>query len=148
METFWNVVQNIGLLVLRLTVAAIVMVHGWRHWFGDQGIQPLVDQLAAVGMPQPRLLAWCAVFLEIVGGTGLALGFATRVLAALFVAQFAVSFAWIDWYGGFFVANRGYEYTMLLAAAALLLVCFGSGALGLDHLFPARRKNREVVTDA
>ena len=40
---------------------------------------------------------------------------------------------------GFFVQNGGYEYNLVLAAAALALAAAGPGAFSLEHLLKLAR---------
>ena len=54
MKAFIKVVQDIGLLVARLTLGLVLVAHGWQRF--THGIGPTVDTLTRHGLPEPCLL--------------------------------------------------------------------------------------------
>lgn len=133
MKAFVKVMQDIGLLVSRVVFGAVMIGHGWARWSGE-GIPAQVDRLVQLGVPQPELFAWGATVLELLGGVLMVFGILTPLVAAAFLAQFVMLTAY-TWSHGPYLATDGYEYSLILAAFALLFVVFGSGRAGVDNLF-------------
>ncbi len=71
---------------------------------------------------------------ETAGGLLLALGLATPVAAAMIVAVMMVAAVSVHLKHGFFAHNQGYEYTLVLAIAALTIAFTGPGPISLDAL--------------
>ena len=70
---------------------------------------------------------------EALGGLFLAAGFLTPAAAAAVVAVMLVAAVSAHLKAGFFAHSGGYEYTLVLGAAAVTLAFTGPGALSLDH---------------
>src|SRR4029077_3634005 len=66
------------------------------------------------------------------GGLLLATGLATPVGAALAIAVMVVAVVSVHLPKGFWVSNGGYEYNLLVVAAALALAFVGPGQYSLD----------------
>ena len=64
----------------------------------------------------------------------LALGLATRPVAALVFGVMAVAVVAVHWPAGFFWTSGGYEYPLLWAVAALFFVLRGGGRYSADAL--------------
>ncbi len=71
---------------------------------------------------------------ETAGGLLLALGLATPVAAAMLIAVMVVAAVSAHLKHGFFAHNQGYEYTLVLATAALTIAFTGPGPISLDAL--------------
>jgi putative oxidoreductase len=71
---------------------------------------------------------------ETAGGLLLALGLATPVAAAMIIAVMVVAAVSVHLKHGFFAHNQGYEYTLVLATAALTIAFAGPGPISLDAL--------------
>jgi putative oxidoreductase len=141
MRVFAKGAQDVALLIARLAMAVIVFVHGWVRVAGPGGVDFYADRLAVAGLPWPTVFAWGTVILELAGGVLLAFGILTRIVAAVFVAEFVMTILWLRWNFGFFVGEGGYEYAGLMAVLNLIFVAFGGGSLAVDRLF--RRKGSE-----
>jgi putative oxidoreductase len=74
---------------------------------------------------------------EFFGGIALLLGLLTRpaALVTAFTMLMAIS---VDYSNGFFVANKGYEFGLILAAACLSLAFQGAGIFSLDRLLASK----------
>jgi putative oxidoreductase len=74
---------------------------------------------------------------EFFGGIALLLGLLTRpaALVSAFTMLMAIS---VDYSNVFFVANKGYEFGLILAAACLSLAFQGAGIFSLDRLLASR----------
>jgi len=143
-KTLIKVVQDIGLLVARLTLGLVLVAHGWQRF--THGIGPTVDTLKHYGLPEPQLFAWGATVLEVIGGALLIFGLLTPIVAAFVVAEQVMVIAWLRWHNGLWQATNGIEYPVALAALALILVVFGAGRTGVDMLF--RRGKKPATTSS
>ena len=106
-------------------------------WFGGYGFQGTYAYLTkTIGAPAP--FAILAIATEFLGPVALALGLFGRVAAAGIVGVMAVAVATVHLKNGFFMnwsgaqAGEGFEYHILMAALALLVVFKGSGARSID----------------
>ncbi len=129
--------MSIGLLILRLVVGLGLAAHGAQKllgWFGGYGIAGTAQFLEQqLGFRPGRLFAVQAGLAEMFGGLFLAAGFLTPAAAAALVAVMLVAAVSVHLKGGFFLQNGGYEYTLVLGAAALALAFMGPGAISLDR---------------
>jgi len=128
--------MSIGLLILRLAVGLSLAAHGAQKlfgWFGGYGIAGTGQFLEQLGFRPGRLYAAQAGIAEVAGGLFLAAGILTPAAAATVVAVMLVAAVSAHIKNGFFAHNGGYEYTLVLGAAALALAFTGPGALSLDR---------------
>jgi putative oxidoreductase len=131
---------NLALLVLRLTVAGVMLAHGLNHMVGGGKIAGTGRWFASLGMRPGRLHAWLASVTEVVCGGLLVLGLLTPLAAAGVVGVMVV--AWIINHrgNGFFIfrPGEGWEYVMTLTAVGLAIGVVGPGEWSLDELFDIR----------
>jgi putative oxidoreductase len=128
--------MDIGLLILRLVVGLSLAAHGAQKllgWFGGHGIAGTGQFLEQLGFRPGRLYATQAGLTEVLGGLFLAAGFLTPAAAAAVVAVMLVAAVSVHLKAGFFAQTGGYEYTLVVAAAALALAFTGPGVLSLDR---------------
>ncbi|TDH48016.1 DoxX family protein [Mycobacterium eburneum] len=71
---------------------------------------------------------------EMAAGLGLAVGLLTPVPAAGFVALMLVAAWTVHKDNGFFIVKEGWEYNLILAAAAVGVATLGAGRISLDQL--------------
>ncbi len=64
---------DIGLLVLRLAVAAVFIAHGWGDVF-EAGVSTNVENYRGAGIPLPELAAPFAAYVQLFGGILVAFG--------------------------------------------------------------------------
>lgn len=133
MEFFSNLHQfsDGGLLALRIAVGAVFLVHGtqkWKMW----GMQP--SQGMSAGMLS--LMKFLSI-VEPLGGLGVLIGFLTQWAAAglgiimvgalvFKINMIKVPFTAMD--------KMGWEFDLVLLAAALALFLAGAGSFGLDKI--------------
>lgn len=129
--------MSVGLLILRLVVGLGLAAHGAQKllgWFGGYGIAGTAQFFEQqLGFRPGRLYAAQAGLAEMFGGLFLAAGFLTPAAAAAVVAVMLVAAVTVHLKAGYFAHTGGYEYTLVLAAAALALAFTGPGAISLDH---------------
>ena len=121
----------------------------WLHgtWFRQtrQGPGGLRDDLHAIGVPAPHLMAWSTILIEVLGGLAVILGaFVTLVsvpmavvlLVAIFTVHLPYGFSSIKLMAvtaaGAQFGPPGYETDVLYLACLAALVLGGSGPLAVD----------------
>ena len=133
--------MTIGILILRLVVGLTLAAHGTQKlfgWFGGYGLAGTGGFLELLGFVPGRRNALAAGLAETAGGLLLALGFATPLAAAMIVAVMFVAAISVHLKQGFFITKQGYEYTLILAIAALSVAFAGPGSLSLDAVLGVR----------
>ncbi len=134
MKAFVRALQDAALLLARLAFAFIMIMHGWRRYH-TLGLDSQVAYLREQGVPYPDLLAYGGTTLEVVGAILLAFGLFTPVLGLAFLVEQILIIIWLQWSKGFWLGNGGYEYSLALAALALVFTFLGAGRLAIDGLF-------------
>lgn len=125
---------NLALLLLRVVVGVTLAAHGCNKFFGGGRIAGTARWFDGIGMRPGRVHAVVAALGEIGAGLALAAGFLTTPAAAGIVGLMAVAF-WVAHRGkGFFVFSDGWEYTAVLATAAVVIAMLGPGDWSVDHV--------------
>ena len=127
--------NDLALLLLRLTLGAILWARGAQKLlglFGGHGPQEIVHLVGTLGLPVS--VAWLVIAIEFFGGIALALGVLSRLAALGVAAEMTVVLVRLQWTNGFFLdgpRGTGYEYTLLLAVVAFVLLLTGPGRYSL-----------------
>jgi putative oxidoreductase len=126
---------DVGLLILRLTLAVVVWPHGAQKalgLFGGYGIAATVNGLSGhLGVPAP--LAYVVIAVEFLAPIALVLGVFTRLAALGIAIDMAVAAYMVHLPNGFFMnfagnqKGEGIEYFIYAVGIALALVVAGSG---------------------
>ena len=127
--------MDIGLLLLRLAVGLTMAAHGGQKlfgWFGGYGIAGTGGFLEGLGFRPGKVHAVLAGLAELVGGLLLALGLLTPLGSALVLSVMIVAVGSVHLPKGFFVSDGGFEYNLVIMAAALALAFTGPGAYSFD----------------
>jgi putative oxidoreductase len=126
---------DLAALVLRLAVGAIFVVQGYRKTFAPAGAKgsgaALRDMIAAQSLPAPALLARLVALVELVGGTLILLGLATRIAAVPLAMTLLVAIVRFKWKDGF---QGGWDWPFSVLAATVALFLLDAGSLSIDHL--------------
>ena len=133
MNRFYN--PSLGLLLLRLALGVIFAVHGAQKLFGafgGGGPSGTAGFFGSIGIPAPGMMAWVVGLAEFLGGLSLLFGFLTPVGGALIAAVMAVAILVVHLKNGFFAANGGVEFPLILLASALALIAAGPGRFSID----------------
>ncbi len=120
--------------MVRVATGLFLVPHGAQKlfgWFGGYGLDA-TGQFFATKLGLPASVALIAGLIEVFGGLALALGLATRAVAALVAGLMAVAVVQVHLPAGFFWTSGGYEYPLLWGIVALTFVIRGGGCYSLD----------------
>jgi len=139
--------RDIGALVGRVMLGALLVPHGFQHGLGLLGGYGFSGTLGwmtgTLGFPAP--LAALAIVTELVapfalilglGGRGAALGIVGLMLGAL--STHLPNGFFMNWFGSLPAGNEGFEYHLVVIGLAGVVILNGSGALSLDRLIVNR----------
>lgn len=139
---------GLGLLLLRLALAAVSIAHGAHMLFGmfggpasgvgPGGLTQSAAQFTAMDLPG-NAMAILTGSAELLGGILLAVGYLTR-WAALTLSVFVALVTWkSQWAWGFFLnwvaapgRGHGIEFSILLLAGYLCIALTGGGDYSID----------------
>lgn len=127
--------MDIGLLVLRVVVGLLLVGHGAQKlfgWFGGGGLNGTAWFFRSVGYRPPLLMAGLAGGAELVGGAVLAAGFMTPLAASAAIGTMLNASVAVHRRNGLWAVDNGYEYPLVVAAAAVTLSFTGAGAVSFD----------------
>jgi putative oxidoreductase len=127
--------MKIGRLLLRLVVGGLFVGHGTQKlfgWFGGQGLDATAQGFEQLGLRPGRRNAIAAGGAETGGGALLAVGLATPLAASVLIATMLTAIHRVHGKKGPWLNDGGYEYNLVLIAAALALAEVGPGGLSLD----------------
>ncbi len=135
-----RVVNDIGLLVLRLAVAAVFIAHGAGDVF-EAGVSTNIQNYRDAGIPLAALAAPYAAYIQLFGGILFVFGALTRPLSAGFIVVMAGALIFVH-RGESLVMGQdgsgsGFAFIMCAASIALLLV--GPGRFSIDSLIAERQ---------
>jgi putative oxidoreductase len=131
-----------GLLLIRIALGVVMIAHGAQKLF-TYGYGGVVGGFTEMGMPMPGISAALIIAAELGGGILMLAGLLTRFAGAAFAFAMAVAAVKVHLPAGFFLPN-GYEFTMMLAAAALGIALTGPGRFSIDALIARRRRTPAV----
>ncbi len=136
--------SDLGLLVLRGSGALLLIVYGWKKF---TWLFPLISgrlawnswgfaaQIGKMGFPLPILLAVFVVLSESVGALFIALGFFTRVSAALTALSMAGAL-----YFSLRVGEASWHLAAVYSLSFVTLALTGPGKFSIDQLLKSRQK--------
>jgi putative oxidoreductase len=136
-----DTLRHLTYAALRVTCGVILAAHGWLKLMDVAAWQ---QQLASLGIATPKVLAYCAIAGEFLGGVGLIVGLLTPLAALGPACVTAAAIVLVHWGNGLFMANNGFEFPLALLVASLFFMAHGGGAWSLDAVvFRKRRASRE-----
>ena len=132
---------DVGLLVLRFGLGIVFLGHGLQKlgWFKGGGYPTSISTqkqfLALFGYSSTGFLAWVLTVTEVAAGISLLLGLLTPFGAAGVIGITWQFVAGLQWDNGLFGNDTagGYEYTLIIFAAAIALAFAGPGRLAVDR---------------
>jgi putative oxidoreductase len=128
--------MNLGLLVLRLVIGALMFGHGTQKlfgWFGGHGPEGTGGFFETLGLRPGTRLALAAGAAEATGGILIAAGLLTPIAAAILSAVMITAILTAHRAAGIWAAEGGYEYNLVLLASLFALSAVGPGRWSLDH---------------
>lgn len=129
--------MKVGRLLLRAAVGGFFIGHGTQKlfgWFGGQGLKNQAEHFDNMGLKPGIVHASAAGAAETFGGAGVLLGYRTPLASASIVSVMLTAINRVHFKNGPWAHNGGYEYNVVLAAAAIALAESGPGNLSLDAL--------------
>lgn len=123
-----------GILVLRLGIGIMFVAHGLQMalgLFGGPGVKGFSGMLSSLGFFPAIFWSYVASYAVLAGGLLLIAGIQTRPAAALLLIFILTAAIKVHLSKGFFLANGGFEYTFVIAAAYLALILLGPGKFSI-----------------
>ena len=133
--------MKLGRLILRLIVGGYFVGHGTQKlfgWFGGYGPDGTGQFFESLGLRPGKRHALAAGAAEAGGGALLITGAATPLAASALTATMLTAINRVHLKNGPWVANQGYEYNLVLIAAALALAETGPGSPSIDDAIGAK----------
>ena len=122
---------DVGPLVLRLALGAIFLYHGYDKVF-IKGHAAITGFMGSLGLPVPELMAYLVSYGELTTGVLLIIGFLTYWASIVDIIIALVAFCTVHVTKGFGLSGGGFEYIMLIGAAAVSLLVSGAGKYSID----------------
>jgi putative oxidoreductase len=121
--------------LLRATAGLMLLPHAWPKYMvlGAQGVAANV--LARRGIEPSLPIAYLIMFLELVGGICITIGFLTRPFALLLLIEMLVITFKVQLPNGWFFSAQGggAEFTVMWAALFLIILMRGGGRHSVDR---------------
>lgn len=124
--------QNLGLLLLRLGIAAVFINHGLSKLMA---MEKTIGFFGTLGFPP--FLAWFVCAVELLGALALLLGIFTEIAGVALAIDMLVVLVRVPGRGGFL---GGHELELMLGLAALAVAFAGPG----KYAIPLGRKKMEA----
>jgi putative oxidoreductase len=127
--------MNFGRLILRAVIGGYFIGHGTQKlfgWFGGYGPAGTGQFFEGLGLRPGKRHAIAAGAAEAGGGTLLVLGAATPLAASAIIATMITAILRVHLKNGPWATDQGYEYNLVLIAAALALADAGPGSPSVD----------------
>jgi putative oxidoreductase len=128
---------SIGLLVLRIALAAVFIANGGQKLF-MAGFGGTAKMLGNMGIPAPAIVGPLLAIVEPVAGVCLLLGLFTRLAGLAIAIDMFSAIMLFHRHNGFFIP-MGIEFVMMNCAAGFALAALGGGQFSIDHLLARRR---------
>jgi putative oxidoreductase len=146
LRRIYEPLQPYGLTILRIALGVYLMLHGYPKVFEGLTAGLAAGPITKMGWPAPIVWAYIVAAVEFGGGLLIAVGFLTRLAAALALIEFIVIVLKLKLANGFFamaakaiqpgypgIIPGGYELELLLGLLALTFVITGAGRLSIDR---------------
>jgi putative oxidoreductase len=135
--------QDIAPLILRIALGLVFLMHGYSKIF-VQGHAGVTGFLGGLGFPMPSVFAAILMYGEFIGGALLIVGLLTHWVAKFDIVIMLTALFLVHWKNGFMVSNGGYEFVMLMIAAAVSLMITGAGKYSLDDMWLNKKMGNPI----
>ena len=124
--------QPLALLLMRLTLGAIMMAHGYQKFF--HGLQHFAGMVGSMGIPS--WMGYVSAVTELIGGLLILVGFFTRPAAFAVCINLFVAIWKVHLHNGLMGSpdHPGYEFPLAAATLAFALIFLGGGPIAIDHI--------------
>lgn len=119
---------------VRIVTAALILPGGVEKLFYGGVYRIAAGNVVKTGFSEPLAWAWAVCILEFFGALMLAAGLLTRPVAVAMAIEMAVITFRIHFGAGFFWADHGYEFALMLMLMCLAFAAGGGGRYSLDRL--------------
>jgi len=130
--------MDLAMLILRLVVGVLFVGHGAQKLFGlfgGGGVDATAQSFEKGGLRPGKVHAVAAGCAEFFGGLFLAAGLVTPFAAAAIIAVMVAAVVTVHWQNGLWVTQQGFEYNLVMIAAAFAVAGAGAGTWSLDGAF-------------
>jgi putative oxidoreductase len=127
--------MKLGRLFLRVVVGGYFFGHGTQKlfgWFNGHGLDATAGMFESLGLRPGKRHATAAGIAEAGGGAALLLGAASPLPSSVLIATMITAIHRVHLANGPWVTDQGYEYNLVLIAAALALAETGPGSPSVD----------------
>jgi putative oxidoreductase len=146
-----SVMQDLGLLILRLAVGGLLAGHGSQKlfgWFSGPGLKGTAGWLESMGLTPGTSWATAASASEFGGGVLTTLGFLHPLGPLGTMGAMIMATAKAHWGKPIWVSKGGAELPVINMSTALALTLTGPGRFSLDRLFGIRMPGAIVIAVA
>ncbi|MGG3625249.1 DoxX family protein [Bacillus gobiensis] len=126
-----------GLLLIRLVIGLLFVGHGAQKlfgWFGGHGLKGTGGWFESMGMKPGITMALAAGLAELIGGVLFALGLFTPLAGVIIAGTMVMAIVKVHGPNGLWTTENGYEYNLVLLAAAIGIALTGPGQYAIDAL--------------
>jgi putative oxidoreductase len=143
--------NDLGLLILRMTVGGLLAAHGSQKlfgWFSGPGLKGISGWLGSMGLKPSKLWAYAAALSEFGGGVLTALGLFHPLGSIASIATMSMAIAKAHWGKPIWASQGGAELPLTNLATTLALALTGPGKFSLDYALGIRVPRPLVVLAA
>jgi putative oxidoreductase len=127
--------NDIGLLTLRLVLGLVFVGHGGQKlfgWYGGSGLKGWIAGVGKMGLRPAWFWALLAALSEFGGGVLVTLGLLNPLGSLGIIAAMLFAIVKVHWPKGFWNSKGGIEFPLMNLTVALALGLMGSGAYSVD----------------
>jgi putative oxidoreductase len=117
-----------------VALGLVFFMHGYQKVF-MMGMPQVSGFLGGLGIPLPDVMAYVLSYGELITGALLIIGLFTHWISKFMIVVALVAFFTVHMAKGFFISNGGYEFIMLIFAAALSIMITGPGKYSVDEMW-------------
>ena len=135
-KKYFKSTEGFADLPIRLGLGLVFVAHGSQKlfgWFGGYGLEGTGQWMDSIGLSPGYFMALAAGSMEFFGGLFILAGLLTRLSALGAAITMIVAIVSVHLENGFFLANNGYEFGLVLLLMAVTLMLRGSGEVSLDN---------------